>query len=193
MDEGTPSASTGRTNSSLSHTSGSSAPVRKALRNSRKKSDLDKRTELFLDSATSVLSNNNKYRAFGNSVAFQLEDLDRRQQVIAEKLISEVLFHGKLGNLKESATILTAQQSQRTMTSNTNHPYPYRSESFSQEPMQPIRYNMQFYTLFHQNQNTWQPQAQQPRVHEQNTSLTQLQPPTLGNNLQELQPTFTNL
>lgn len=62
-----------------------------------------------MDVATTVLANQNRFRAFGNNVAFQLEDMDRRLQVIAEKFISEVLSHGELGNLKASATILTAQ------------------------------------------------------------------------------------
>lgn len=60
--------------------------------------------------ATSVLGSQNKFKAFGNNVAFQLmEDMDRAQQVIAEKLIADVLFYGKLGSLKPSASVTTDQ------------------------------------------------------------------------------------
>ncbi|KAG8243233.1 uncharacterized protein LOC124371743 [Homalodisca vitripennis] len=103
--------------------------------NRKKISDFEKKQERFLDTATSVLCNQNKFRAFGNNVGFQLEDMDRQQQVIAEKLISDVLFHGKLGSLKASAAILTEQQpTQRNIpslnhfmdTNQNNNPYPYR-------------------------------------------------------------------
>lgn len=96
--------------------------------------DFDRKKENFLDAATSVLSQNNKFRAFGNSVSFQLEDMDRRQRVIAEKLISDILFHGKLGNLKDySAVVLEGKNQQRN---NTTYNYQQSSSNFMNRHVQ---------------------------------------------------------
>lgn len=83
IDENISSVSTGRS-SSLSHPSASSTPKQNPRTNRKKKSDFDKKREQFLDVATTVLGNQNKFRAFGNNVAYQLEEMNRHQQVIAE-------------------------------------------------------------------------------------------------------------
>lgn len=78
---------------------------------------MNKKQENFLDMKTSVLIHRNKFRAFGNNLAFHLKGKDRHQQVIAEKLISGVLFQFKLGNLKVSSIILTEQSNQPKLQS----------------------------------------------------------------------------
>ncbi|GBP78396.1 hypothetical protein EVAR_58186_1 [Eumeta japonica] len=40
--------------------------------------------------------------SFGRNVGYQLKELDRRQKIIAQKLISDVLYHAKLGALTEA-------------------------------------------------------------------------------------------
>lgn len=81
--------------------------------------DYEKKSELFLVNATSFLNNQKKFKAFENNIAFQLQYMGRQQQVIAEKLISDVLSHGKLGNLKSCATIKPEQPTQRAMLPQT--------------------------------------------------------------------------
>uniref|UniRef100_A0A182QNK8 BED-type domain-containing protein n=1 Tax=Anopheles farauti TaxID=69004 RepID=A0A182QNK8_9DIPT len=49
---------------------------------------------------------NVKSAAYATNVALELESLDRRQRIIAEKLISDVLFHAKLENLTEFSMVL---------------------------------------------------------------------------------------
>lgn len=41
----------------------------------------------------------------GKRIAFQLRGMEERQKVIAEKLISDVMFYGKLGKLDEDTII----------------------------------------------------------------------------------------
>nr|XP_022908175.1 uncharacterized protein LOC111419579 [Onthophagus taurus] len=104
--------------SDLSAPSTSAACTQKrATRKKRNVSALDKKQENFLDAATTVLTSQNKFRAFGNNVAFQFEDMDRCQRVIAEKLISDVLFYGKLGNLKPYSTVMTEQSNHTNLQS----------------------------------------------------------------------------
>lgn len=83
-------------------------PSSGSSRNGHKKikvSEIEKKKECFLDLATKKLSQQTKSTAFGNNVAFQLEDLDRRQRIFAEKIISDALFYANLGKLTETASI----------------------------------------------------------------------------------------
>lgn len=90
-------------------------------------STIENKKEAFLEVATSVMSQQTSSKAFGNNIAFQLEDLERRQRIIAEKLIGDVLFHAKLGNLTETSSILTAVNSQQAFTiSNFTQPQHYQ-------------------------------------------------------------------
>lgn len=67
-------------------------------------------------------------------MAFQLEDMEQHQQVIAKKLIADVLFHGKLGNLTATSSIQTDQPTHHNFhlpthhidTLKETHPYLYR-------------------------------------------------------------------
>lgn len=105
--------------------------------------EFEKKKENFLDVATSVLTQDSSFRAFGNNVSFQLQDMDRRQRVIAEKLISDVLFHGKLGNLKDHSTIVIQEKIQQPNNPTHNNSnfmnrhtqsQPYRSDFYYNRP-----------------------------------------------------------
>lgn len=47
---------------------------------------------------------------FGKNVGQQLKDIEQRQKIIAQKLISDILFHAKLGNLHDSSMITLVPQ-----------------------------------------------------------------------------------
>ena len=47
----------------------------------------------------------NELEVFGKSVGLQLKALDNQQSIIAQKLISDVLFHAKMGKLNCESTI----------------------------------------------------------------------------------------
>ncbi|XP_053673836.1 uncharacterized protein LOC128724097 [Anopheles nili] len=49
---------------------------------------------------------NVKTAAYATNIALELESLDTRQRIVAEKLISDVLFHAKLENLTEYSMVL---------------------------------------------------------------------------------------
>lgn len=46
---------------------------------------------------------------FGQSVGLQLSEVEKNQRIIAERVISEVLFYARLGNLTESSTVIVSQ------------------------------------------------------------------------------------
>lgn len=48
---------------------------------------------------------NGESEAFGKSIGLQLKHLDSMQRNIAEKLISEIIFYGRLAKLKVDSTI----------------------------------------------------------------------------------------
>lgn len=47
---------------------------------------------------------------FGQNVGQQLKEIEQRQKIIAQKLISDVLFHAKLGNLNETSILNITSQ-----------------------------------------------------------------------------------
>lgn len=46
----------------------------------------------------------------GKKIAYDLRELNERQRIIAEKLISDVIFYAKLDKLNENYSITDAQQ-----------------------------------------------------------------------------------
>lgn len=50
-----------------------------------------------------------KFDIYGKKIAYDMRDIDRRQQIIAEKLINDVLYYAKLGSLTASASVTTSQ------------------------------------------------------------------------------------
>lgn len=133
----------------------------------RKKADvqaIEKKKESFLDVATGVLSNQNEYTAFGNSVSYQLKDMEHYQRVIAEKLISDILFHGKLGNLKGNSAVTVEPDQNKNLNSfpnQWNHP-----SHFVPQHQQP-NYSFQQTSVSHHRPRSpyqFQPTPQFPQI-----------------------------
>lgn len=51
-----------------------------------------------------------KYQIFGKRIAYQFKELTEPQQTIAEKLISDVMFHAKLEKLTENSSVQNLTQ-----------------------------------------------------------------------------------
>lgn len=86
---------------------------------------------------------------FGKNVGQQLQDIEARQKIIAQKLISDVLFHAKLGNLTDSSLISLGYQ-----------PAPYQIPTYVPQ----TQVLQQTYTNF--------PTSTQPTFNEPSTSYT---------------------
>lgn len=56
---------------------------------------------------------------FGRNVGQQLVGLDPRQKIIAQKLISDILFHAKLGKLNDFSIITMSSQSREKSSNST--------------------------------------------------------------------------
>ncbi|XP_053688423.1 uncharacterized protein LOC128737744 [Sabethes cyaneus] len=69
------------------------------------RNEVDNNKEYIIDAAANLLANHSSSAIFGTYVGRKLEEMDCRQRIIAEKLITDVLFHGKMGNLKETAVV----------------------------------------------------------------------------------------
>lgn len=68
---------------------------------------LRKKQDELIDAARTLLQGtSNQFETFGASVAQQLQTLQPTQQAIAQKLISDVLFFGKLVQLTPAASVL---------------------------------------------------------------------------------------
>lgn len=88
-----------------SQQSDSSRPsTRKSLNQGR---SLVQKKAKFLDLASAALAPTSisPFDAFGKSVAEDLTNMDGTQKIIAQKLISDIVFYGKLGRLSESSSI----------------------------------------------------------------------------------------
>lgn len=88
--------------------------VRKRTRNST----WVKKKHQFLEASLKVLEKENippeselQEMTFGKNVDQQLQEVEHRQKIIAQKLISDVLYHAKLGNLTDSSFISRNYQS----------------------------------------------------------------------------------
>lgn len=75
---------------------------------------------------------------FGQSVGAELERMSPRQQIFAERIISEVLCQGKLGNLTENSHFepsykktCNIQNPRNTSTPEAMNDYHHRNSSFS--------------------------------------------------------------
>lgn len=47
-----------------------------------------------------------EWEIYGRSIGFHVKDLNKRQKIIAQKIISDVLFHAKLDQLTESSCVV---------------------------------------------------------------------------------------
>lgn len=71
------------------------------------KISLKKKQDALIDCAQALLQNTgNQFETFGTNVGQQLEMLKPDQQIIAQKLFSDVLFLGKLGKLTPTASVI---------------------------------------------------------------------------------------
>lgn len=81
---------------------------RGSCRSTNRNSSLSHKKAKFLDAANFALTAPEKpispFEPFGKSVAVDLENMDARQRICAQKIISDVLFYGKLGRLTENCT-----------------------------------------------------------------------------------------
>lgn len=92
---------------------------------------IDQKKQELLDLAHKTLSNNNvnteeEYDIVGKRIGYQLKDVEGFQRIIAEKLISDVMFYAKMGKLTEHSSIFIPPNSR---------PQPiHPSAQFSQQP-----------------------------------------------------------
>lgn len=98
-----------RPSSSLSSTS---SVTKKVLKRKRKNHQLA--TEMTNTSLNDKTSNSRVQEDWlditGKKIAYDLRELNERQRIIAEKLISDVIFYAKLDKLNENYSITDAQQ-----------------------------------------------------------------------------------
>lgn len=71
---------------------------------------IDQKKQELLDLAHKTLSNNNanteeEYHIVGKRIGYLLKDVEGFQRIIAEKLISDVMFYAKMGKLTEHSSI----------------------------------------------------------------------------------------
>lgn len=73
----------------------------------RKLSKVDEKKMEVLNLARNVLEkpDEDEYMVAGKRIGFQLKDLEPNQRIIAEKLISDVIFYGKTKKLTEDSRI----------------------------------------------------------------------------------------
>lgn len=144
----TPTSELGRSLSRTANlTSDSSSTGPQRQRKKKVVSEFDQKKEAFLDTATNALNQLNEYKAFGSSIAFQLEDMDRRQKIIAQKLISDIVFHGKLGNLTEH-TIIQLNKSHPPHTNVPSVPHGEPNFQPSTHPFPGYNYGNQNYPFY---------------------------------------------
>lgn len=94
-------------------------PPTPVVKRSRKSQllELEKKKEKFLDAAAILLTNaKNEDSVFGQSVGLQLGKVDEQQKIIAQKLISDVLYFARLKQLTHGSKILLAQQETHSST-----------------------------------------------------------------------------
>lgn len=74
---------------------------------------------------------------FGRNVGQQLQEVEQRQKIIAQKIISDVLFYAKLGNLTDFSQINLIPQ-----------PAPNQFSSYIQHPREALQPQQQSHTNF---------------------------------------------
>lgn len=132
-----------------SQQSDSSRPsTRKSLNQGR--SLLQKKAK-FLELASAALepTSSSPFDAFGKSVAEDLTNMDGTQKIIAQKLISDIVFYGKLGRLSESSSINCADTAPQLPCqapigpAYINQQYPYHCNTSYASPFTAPRTSLQ--------------------------------------------------
>jgi len=85
-----------------------------------------------------------EYAVVGKRIAFRLKGMNEHQRLIAEKLVSDIMYYGRMGGLKEDALVncsnpLTAK-----------HNYQYTSSGYHPNTTQPQFTNLE--TMSKQNE-----------------------------------------
>ncbi|XP_061724622.1 bromodomain-containing protein 4-like [Cydia pomonella] len=114
--------------------SDSEEPVTKKVKSSTKRqNELYKKQEELIQSAAELIKDSNSQDtsadAFGRSVSFQLKELPKVQRCIAEKIIGELLFYAKLGELTLDTSI-NFKKNIHTATQYSYYTHPYRSHIY---------------------------------------------------------------
>ncbi|CAH1106934.1 unnamed protein product [Psylliodes chrysocephalus] len=119
-----------QTNRSTSQSYTSSSSVSQKPRKSGK-SVLEKKKVALMDLAHKTLSggDDDEFDITWKRIACQLRGMNERQRLIAEKLVSDVMFHGRMGNLPEDASI--------SLPSKRLH-YSYDSYNITFRPIHPF-------------------------------------------------------
>lgn len=119
----------------------SDAPSQKStstVRNKKETTTLAQKKAKFLDIASNELQNRytSKEQAFGDSVAHDLEKMEELQGIIAKKLISEILFNGRMGllNVGSSITVQPVVQPQNISSYSGPQPVPRFQPTAMQPP-----------------------------------------------------------
>ncbi|XP_050311199.1 uncharacterized protein LOC126746846 [Anthonomus grandis grandis] len=163
-------------------TSQSSTSTSRNKRIQKSKNTWTKKKHQFLDASLKILQTEtapphtdkeeSQEITFGKNIGQQLQETEDRQKIIAQKLISDVLFYAKLGNLTDSSSI-----------SFTHQPAPCQSVSY----VPPAQLYQPTYT----NNVTPYTQPNAAEVYRPTyANLTSFTPPNVA---QAYQPTYTNL
>lgn len=106
------------------------SPKVKKLRNT-----LKRKQDMLLDATQRLLQIEDDWNIIGRSIGLQLRDLSENQRDIAQKLIADVIFHGKMKRLNEHTTIHLLDH--RTINSSFpsyTHISPHSTNSCSTSP-----------------------------------------------------------
>lgn len=77
-------------------------PNEKTKKSTNKNISTPKKAKLLEETARITISSYECYEPFGKSVAVDLVNMNPHQRIIAQKIISDVLYYGKLGKLTEN-------------------------------------------------------------------------------------------
>lgn len=60
----------------------------------------EKKEQLMDLAYTTLCTQEDEYSVVGNIIALQLKGMDEKQRLIAEKLVSDVMFYGRMGKVE---------------------------------------------------------------------------------------------
>ncbi|XP_071053910.1 uncharacterized protein [Onthophagus taurus] len=111
-----------------------SRPREKNKKLTTKDSTLSQKKAKFLDVASTALAavppTTLRYEPFGKSVACDLENMEPHQRTIAQKLISDVLYFGKLKRLAENCSISIPANIPQTAVYHHDPYYPHQQQQY---------------------------------------------------------------
>uniref|UniRef100_A0A6P7GIB1 Uncharacterized protein LOC114343021 n=1 Tax=Diabrotica virgifera virgifera TaxID=50390 RepID=A0A6P7GIB1_DIAVI len=103
----------------------------------KESSEIEAKKQRVLDLAYDALANDtndeiteNECTLAGKRIGYQLQRVEERQRIIAEKLISDVMFYARMGRLQENATVYCSNPSALNICNNSSS-YQHPSNSLS--------------------------------------------------------------